>query len=246
MLLALAIFYKILQELVVICKGGEQMIYFCLDFKLQVMIEYVDDNIFQCIDIIVVFIQYDDFDEDECMLNKICEDIIKIVILWVKVQFKFELQKLFDENIIYYINLIGKFVIGGLYGDVGLMGCKIIVDIYGGKGVYGGGVFFGKDFFKVDCFVAYVICYIVKNFVVVGVCDEVLVQVFYVIGVVVFINIYVNIYGIVNVKMSDGEIVKKVEEVFDMCFYVIEQCLKFCILIYFEFVVYGYMGCILE
>lgn len=169
-----------------------------------------------------------------------------MVIFRVKVKLKLEIQVLFNDDIIYYINLMGKFVIGGLYGDMGLIGCKIIVDIYGGKGVYGGGVFLGKDLLKVDCLVVYVICYIVKNLVVVGVCNEVLVQVFYVIGVVVLINIYINIYNIVNVLLNDSQIVDKVVEIFDMCFYVIEQCLKFCNLIYSEIVVYGYMGCNLE
>jgi S-adenosylmethionine synthetase len=240
--LALAISHKILQELAAIRKGGEEMTYLRPDSKSQVTIEYADDNTPQRIDTIVVSTQHDDFDEDERMLNKIREDIIKIVIPRVKAQLKPELQKLFDENITYHINPTGKFVIGGPHGDAGLTGRKIIVDTYGGKGAHGGGAFSGKDPSKVDRSAAYATRHIAKNLVAAGVCDEVLVQVSYAIGVAAPTNIYVNTYGTANVKMSDGEIAKKVEEVFDMRPYAIEQRLKLRTPIYSESAAYGHMG----
>ncbi|WP_282782025.1 methionine adenosyltransferase [Phaeodactylibacter xiamenensis] len=240
--LALAISHKILQELAAIRKGGEQMTYLRPDSKSQVTIEYADDNTPQRIDTIVVSTQHDDFDEDERMLNKIREDIIKIVIPRVKAQLKPELQKLFDDNITYHINPTGKFVIGGPHGDAGLTGRKIIVDTYGGKGAHGGGAFSGKDPSKVDRSAAYATRHIAKNLVAAGVCDEVLVQVSYAIGVAAPTNIYVNTYGTANVKMSDGEIAKKVEEVFDMRPYAIEQRLKLRTPIYSESAAYGHMG----
>jgi len=240
--LALAISHKILQELAAIRKGGEQMTYLRPDSKSQVTIEYADDNTPQRIDTIVVSTQHDDFDEDERMLNKIREDIIKIVIPRVKAQLKPELQKLFDENITYHINPTGKFVIGGPHGDAGLTGRKIIVDTYGGKGAHGGGAFSGKDPSKVDRSAAYATRHIAKNLVAAGVCDEVLVQVSYAIGVAAPTNIYVNTYGTANVKMSDGEIAKRVEEVFDMRPYAIEQRLKLRTPIYSESAAYGHMG----
>ncbi len=240
--LALAISHKILQELAAIRKAGEPMTYLRPDSKSQVTIEYADDNTPQRIDSIVVSTQHDDFDEDERMLNKIREDIIKIVIPRVKAQLKPELQKLFDENITYHINPTGKFVIGGPHGDAGLTGRKIIVDTYGGKGAHGGGAFSGKDPSKVDRSAAYATRHIAKNLVAAGVCDEVLVQVSYAIGVAAPTNIYVNTYGTANVKMSDGEIAKKVEEVFDMRPYAIEQRLKLRTPIYSESAAYGHMG----
>jgi S-adenosylmethionine synthetase len=240
--LALAISHKILQELAAIRKAGEPMTYLRPDSKSQVTIEYADDNTPQRIDSIVVSTQHDDFDEDERMLNKIREDIIKIVIPRVKAQLKPELQKLFDDNITYHINPTGKFVIGGPHGDAGLTGRKIIVDTYGGKGAHGGGAFSGKDPSKVDRSAAYATRHIAKNLVAAGVCDEVLVQVSYAIGVAAPTNIYVNTYGTANVKMSDGEIAKKVEEVFDMRPYAIEQRLKLRTPIYSESAAYGHMG----
>lgn len=240
--LALAISHKILQELAAIRKGGKQMTYLRPDSKSQVTIEYADDNTPQRIDSIVVSTQHDDFDEDERMLNKIREDIIKIVIPKVKAQLKPELQKLFEDNITYHINPTGKFVIGGPHGDAGLTGRKIIVDTYGGKGAHGGGAFSGKDPSKVDRSAAYATRHIAKNLVAAGVCDEVLVQVSYAIGVAAPTNIYVNTYGTANVKMSDGEISKKVEEVFDMRPYAIEQRLKLRTPIYSESAAYGHMG----
>jgi S-adenosylmethionine synthetase len=240
--LALAISHKILQELAAIRKAGKQMTYLRPDSKSQVTIEYADDNTPQRIDTIVVSTQHDDFDEDERMLNQIREDIIKIVIPKVKAQLKPELQQLFDDNITYHINPTGKFVIGGPHGDAGLTGRKIIVDTYGGKGAHGGGAFSGKDPSKVDRSGAYATRHIAKNLVAAGVCDEVLVQVSYAIGVAAPTNIYVNTYSTAKVKMSDGEIAKKVEEVFDMRPYAIEQRLKLRTPIYSESAAYGHMG----
>ena len=205
-------------------------------------IEYADDNTPQRIDSIVVSTQHDDFDEDERMLNKIREDIIKVVIPRVKAQLKPELQELFDDNITYHINPTGKFVIGGPHGDAGLTGRKIIVDTYGGKGAHGGGAFSGKDPSKVDRSAAYATRHIAKNLVAAGVCDEVLVQVSYAIGVAAPTNIYVNTYGTAKVDLMDGAIAKQVEEVFDMRPYAIEQRLKLRTPIYSESAAYGHMG----
>ncbi|NRA47845.1 MAG: methionine adenosyltransferase [Phaeodactylibacter sp.] len=240
--LALAISHKILQELAAIRKAGEELTYLRPDSKSQVTIEYADDNTPQRIDSIVVSTQHDDFDEDERMLNKIREDIIKVVIPRVKAQLKPELQELFDDNITYHINPTGKFVIGGPHGDAGLTGRKIIVDTYGGKGAHGGGAFSGKDPSKVDRSAAYATRHIAKNLVAAGVCDEVLVQVSYAIGVAAPTNIYVNTYGTAKVDLTDGAIAKQVEEVFDMRPYAIEQRLKLRTPIYSESAAYGHMG----
>jgi len=240
--LALSMSHKILQELAAIRKAGEQMTYLRPDSKSQVTIEYGDDNTPQRIDSIVVSTQHDDFDEDETMLAKIKEDVINIVIPRVKAQLKPELQKLFTDDITYHINPTGKFVIGGPHGDAGLTGRKIIVDTYGGKGAHGGGAFSGKDPSKVDRSAAYATRHIAKNLVAAGVCDEILVQVSYAIGVAAPTNIYVNTYGTSKVGLSDGEIAAKVREVFDMRPYAIEQRLKLRTPIYSESAAYGHMG----
>ncbi|HKK79012.1 MAG TPA: methionine adenosyltransferase [Phaeodactylibacter sp.] len=240
--LALALSHKILQELARIRKSGDLMTYLRPDSKAQVTIEYSDDNVPQRIDTIVVSTQHDDFDKDDRMLAKIRGDIINIVIPRVKEQLKPELHSLFDDNINYHINPTGKFVIGGPHGDAGLTGRKIIVDTYGGKGAHGGGAFSGKDPSKVDRSAAYATRHIAKNLVAAGVCGEVLVQVSYAIGVAAPTNIYVNTYGSAKVDMSDSEISKKVEEVFDMRPYAIEQRLNLRSPIYSETAAYGHMG----
>ena len=176
------------------------------------------------------------------MLEKIKSDIINILIPRVKSQLKPELQKLFNDDIKYHINPTGKFVIGGPHGDAGLTGRKIIVDTYGGKGAHGGGAFSGKDPSKVDRSAAYATRHIAKNLVAAGVADEILVQVSYAIGVVEPMGIYVNTYGSANVGMTDGEIAKKVEEVFDMRPYAIETRLKLRNPMYSETAAYGHMG----
>ena len=205
-------------------------------------IEYSDDNVPQRIDSIVVSTQHDDFDEETAMLSKIKADIIALVIPRVKAKLKPELQKLFNDQITYHINPTGKFVIGGPHGDTGLTGRKIIVDTYGGKGAHGGGAFSGKDPSKVDRSAAYATRHIAKNLVAAGLCDEVLVQVSYAIGVAKPCGLFVTTYGTSKVNMTDGEIAKKVEAIFDMRPYFIEQRLKLRNPIYAETAAYGHMG----
>jgi S-adenosylmethionine synthetase len=194
------------------------------------------------IDTIVVSTQHDDFDKDAKMLAKIKSDVINFIIPRVKKQLKPALQKLFTDKITYHINPTGKFVIGGPHGDTGLTGRKIIVDTYGGKGAHGGGAFSGKDPSKVDRSAAYATRHIAKNLVAAGLCDEVLVQVSYAIGVAKPCGLFINTYGTSKVKMTDGEIAKIVEKIFDMRPYAIEQRLKLRNPIYSETASYGHMG----
>lgn len=240
--LALDLSHKILQELAAIRKSGQEMTYLRPDSKSQVTIEYGDDHQPIRIDSIVVSTQHDPFGEDEAMLAQIRKDVIEIVIPRVKMQLKPELQALFTDQITYHINPTGKFVIGGPHGDTGLTGRKIIVDTYGGKGAHGGGAFSGKDPSKVDRSAAYATRHIAKNLVAAGVCNEVLVQVSYAIGVAKPTNIYINTYGSSNVGLSDSEIASKVMEIFDMRPYAIEQRLKLRTPIYSETAAYGHMG----
>jgi S-adenosylmethionine synthetase len=207
-----------------------------------VTIEYSDDNVPQRIDTIVVSTQHDDFDEEASMLAKIKADVINIVIPRVMARCKPAVQALFNEAITYHINPTGKFVIGGPHGDTGLTGRKIIVDTYGGKGAHGGGAFSGKDPSKVDRSAAYATRHIAKNLVAAGVCDEVLVQVSYAIGVAQPCGVYVNTYGTAKVSLTDGEIARQVEAIFDMRPYFIEQRLKLRNPIYSETAAYGHMG----
>ncbi len=240
--LALYLSHKILQELAAIRKEGKMMTYLRPDSKSQVTIEYSDDNKPIRIDSIVVSTQHDPFDKDEVMLAKIKNDVINIVIPRVKAQCKASIQPLFEGEITYHVNPTGKFVIGGPHGDTGLTGRKIIVDTYGGKGAHGGGAFSGKDPSKVDRSAAYATRHIAKNLVAAGVCDEVLVQVSYAIGVAKPTNIYVNTYGSSKVDMADGMIAEKVAEIFDMRPYAIERRLKLRTPIYSETAAYGHMG----
>jgi len=240
--LALDLAHKILQELADLRKAGQEMTYLRPDAKSQVTIEYDDDNAPIRIDTVVVSTQHDDFGDEPSMLAKIKEDIIKILIPRVKARMKPEIQKLFDGNITYHINPTGKFVIGGPHGDTGLTGRKIIVDTYGGKGAHGGGAFSGKDPSKVDRSAAYATRHIAKNLVAAGVCDEVLVQVSYAIGVAKPCGVYVNTYGTAHVDLNDGEIARIVEQVFDLRPYAIEQRLKLRSPMYSETAAYGHMG----
>jgi len=241
--LALDLAHKILQELSHIRNNEASLIpYLRPDAKSQVTIEYSDDNVPQRIDTIVVSTQHDDFDLESNMLAKIKKDIIEIVIPRVKAKLKPELQALFNDNITYHINPTGKFVIGGPHGDTGLTGRKIIVDTYGGKGAHGGGAFSGKDPSKVDRSAAYATRHIAKNLVAAGLCDEVLVQVSYAIGVAKPCGLFVNTSGTAKVDMTDGEIARKVEAIFDMRPYAIEQRLKLRNPIYSETAAYGHMG----
>ena len=241
--LALDISHKILQELALMRRENKEITYLRPDAKAQVTIEYSNENIPQRIDTIVVSTQHDQFDaDDDKMLEKINKDIISILIPKVKAQLPESLQVLFDDDINYHINPTGKFVVGGPHGDTGLTGRKIIVDTYGGKGAHGGGAFSGKDPSKVDRSAAYAARHAAKNLVAAGVADEILVQVSYAIGVVKPTSIYVDTYGSSKVNLSDGEIAKKVAELFDMRPFAIEERLKLRNPIYFETAAYGHMG----
>ena len=241
--LALDLAHKILQEMSHIRNNESSVIpYLRPDAKSQVTIEYSDDNVPQRIDTIVVSTQHDDFDTEQTMLAKIKSDIINIVIPRVKAKLTPELQKLFTDDITYHINPTGIFVIGGPHGDTGLTGRKIIVDTYGGKGAHGGGAFSGKDPSKVDRSAAYATRHIAKNMVAAGLCDEVLVQVSYAIGVAEPCGLFIDTYGTAKVNMTDGEIAKKISEIFDMRPYFIEQRLKLRNPMYSETAAYGHMG----
>ncbi len=240
--LALDLSHKILIELAALRREGKEISYLRPDAKSQVTIEYSDDHKPIRIDAIVVSTQHDDFAEEKAMQEQIKKDIISILIPRVKKHLKPELQALFTDKFIYHINPTGKFVIGGPHGDTGLTGRKIIVDTYGGKGAHGGGAFSGKDPSKVDRSAAYATRHIAKNLVAAGVCDEILVQVSYAIGVKNPMGIYVNTNGTSKVALSDGEIAKKIEEIFDMTPYGIETRLKLRTPMYSETAAYGHMG----
>jgi len=241
--LALDLSHKILIELAAMRRESDAVDYLRPDSKSQVTIEYDDDNVPVRIDSIVISTQHDDFDPDETkMLAKIKNDLITLLIPRVKAQLKPELQQLFDQDITYHINPTGKFVIGGPHGDTGLTGRKIIVDTYGGKGAHGGGAFSGKDPSKVDRSAAYATRHIAKNMVAAGVCDEILVQVSYAIGVAEPVGIFVNTYGTAKVDMNDGAIARALLEVFDLRPAAIEKRLKLRQPIYLETAAYGHMG----
>jgi len=240
--LPLELAHSILREMSLIRREGKVMTYLRPDAKSQVTVEYQDDNRPSRVDTIVVSTQHDDFDKDVAMLNKIKEDVINIVIPRVKKKLPKRVQALFGNDIKYHVNPTGKFVIGGPHGDTGLTGRKIIVDTYGGRGAHGGGAFSGKDPSKVDRSAAYATRHIAKNMVAAGVCDEVLVQVAYAIGVAKPVGLYVNTYGTSKVKLSDGEIAAKIEKLFDMRPYFIEQRFKLRTPIYSETAAYGHMG----
>ena len=234
----------IMRVLADIRKEGKQMTYLRPDSKSQVTVEYSEEGIPQRIDTIVVSTQHDEFDtDDERMLAKIKDDVLNILMPRVKAEIHIEkVLALFGDDIKYFVNPTGKFVIGGPHGDTGLTGRKIIVDTYGGKGAHGGGAFSGKDPSKVDRSAAYAARHIAKNMVAAGVADEMLVQVSYAIGVAEPVNIYVNTYGRSRVQMSDGEIAKKIEKLFDLRPKAIEKDLKLRQPIYRETAAYGHMG----
>jgi S-adenosylmethionine synthetase len=235
--------HLIMRTLADIRREGKVMTYLRPDAKSQVTVQYSDAGIPERIDTIVVSTQHDEFDEDEAMLAKIKDDVINILIPRVKQQIHAEnVLSLFGDDIKYYVNPTGKFVIGGPHGDTGLTGRKIIVDTYGGKGAHGGGAFSGKDSSKVDRSAAYAARHIAKNMVAAGVADEMLVQVSYAIGVAKPMNIYVNTYGRSRVKMSDGEIAQKIEQLFDLRPKAIERTLKLRQPMYLETAAYGHMG----
>jgi S-adenosylmethionine synthetase len=239
--LALDLAHKLLQELAALRRENKQIKYLRPDAKSQVTLEYDDNNQPVRIDAIVISTQHDDFDTEQKMQERIKKDMISILIPRVKSKYK-KYAKLFSNDIKYHINPTGKFVIGGPHGDTGLTGRKIIVDTYGGKGAHGGGAFSGKDPSKVDRSAAYATRHIAKNLVAAGVCDEVLVQVSYAIGVAEPTSINVNTYGTAKVDMTDAQIAKVVQELFDMRPYFIEQRLKLRNPIYSETAAYGHMG----
>ena len=239
--LALDLSHALLRELAEIRRENREITYLRPDAKSQVTLEYSDDNKPVRVNTIVISTQHDDFDTESKMLKKIKEDIVNILIPRVIKKYP-QYAPYFDENIIYHINPTGIFVIGGPHGDTGLTGRKIIVDTYGGKGAHGGGAFSGKDPSKVDRSAAYAMRHIAKNLVAAGVADEILVQVSYAIGVAEPTGVYVNTYGTAKVKLTDGEIAKKIQEIFPLRPYDIEQRLKLRNPIYSETASYGHMG----
>jgi len=235
--------HLLMTELANIRREGKEMLYLRPDSKSQVTIEYDENHIPQRIDTIVVSTQHDEFDSnDEAMLAKIKADVINILIPRVKALCGDKVLTLFNDDIKYFVNPTGKFVIGGPHGDTGLTGRKIIVDTFGGKGAHGGGAFSGKDSSKVDRSAAYATRHIAKNMVAAGVADEMLVQVSYAIGVAKPVNVYVDTYGRSNVSMSDSEIARKIEELFDLRPKAIERRLKLRQPMYLETAAYGHMG----
>ena len=241
---SLELAHLIVKTLATIRREGREMTYLRPDAKSQVTVEYDDDHTVQRIHTIVVSTQHDEFmDNDEVMLAKIREDVIHILIPRVKAQIQSEkVLALFNDDIIYWVNPTGKFVIGGPHGDTGLTGRKIIVDTYGGKGAHGGGCFSGKDSSKVDRSAAYAVRHIAKNMVAAGVSDEMLVQVSYAIGIAQPVSIFVNTYGKSHVQMTDGEIAAKIKEMFDLRPKAIERKLKLRQPIFSETAAYGHMG----
>lgn len=240
--LALDLSHRLLIELAAMRREGTEINYLRPDAKSQVTVEYSDEGVPQRIDTIVLSTQHDEFDEEEKMLEKIKKDIIGILIPRVVASLPENIQKLFNDQIKYHINPTGKFVIGGPHGDTGLTGRKIIVDTYGGKGAHGGGAFSGKDPSKVDRSAAYAARHIAKNMVAAGVCDQVLVQVSYAIGVAEPTSINVDTYNSSKIDKTDGEISTIIENLFDMRPAAIEKRLKLRNPIYSETAAYGHMG----
>ena len=242
--LPLDLSHRLLFELAQIRKAGKEMTYLRPDSKSQVTIQYSDSGVPERIEAIVVSTQHDDGFEasDELILAKIKKDVAEILIPRVKAQMSDRVQSLFTGDHVLHVNPTGKFVIGGPHGDSGLTGRKIIVDTYGGKGAHGGGAFSGKDPSKVDRSAAYATRHIAKNLVAAGVCDEVLVQVAYAIGVANPVGLYVDTYGTSNVDFNDGEIAKEIANLFSMKPYDIEQRFNLRTPIYSETSSYGHMG----
>ncbi|MDZ4822033.1 MAG: methionine adenosyltransferase [Flavobacteriales bacterium] len=242
--LPLELAHLLLRELSALRREEKVMTYLRPDAKSQVTIEYDDDNKPVRIDSIVISTQHDDFAKDAVMLKRIKDDVINILIPRVMKKLPKRIQAMFNSKITFHVNPTGKFVIGGPHGDTGLTGRKIIVDTYGGKGAHGGGAFSGKDPSKVDRSAAYATRHIAKHLVAAGVCDEVLVQVAYAIGVARPVGLYINTYGTSKVKLTDGEISQKVSRIaeFDMRPYFIEKRFNLRTPIYSETAAYGHMG----
>jgi S-adenosylmethionine synthetase len=239
--LALDLAHTLLFELAKIRKEGKVMTYLRPDAKSQVTLQYSDDHKPTGIDTIVISTQHDEFDSEAEMQAKIKQDVLDILIPRILNIYP-KYTALFNDKITYHINPTGKFVIGGPHGDTGLTGRKIIVDTYGGKGAHGGGAFSGKDPSKVDRSAAYATRHIAKNMVAAGVCDEILVQVSYAIGVAEPMNVFIDTKGTAKVNMNDGEIAEKVKAIFDLRPYFIEERLKLRQPMYSECAAYGHMG----
>tara|TARA_B100001057_G_scaffold460694_1_gene511986 strand:- start:8188 stop:9441 length:1254 start_codon:yes stop_codon:yes gene_type:complete len=240
--LPLEISHLLLMELAALRRENKEITYLRPDSKSQVTIEYSDDNKPIRIDAIVLSTQHDDFSGEAEMLDKIKKDVVEILIPRVKALLPKETQALFTDEITYHVNPTGVFVIGGPHGDTGLTGRKIIVDTYGGKGAHGGGAFSGKDPSKVDRSAAYATRHIAKNAVAAGLCDEILVQVAYAIGVAKPMGLYVDTYGTSRIGLTDGEIARKLENIFDMRPFAIETRFNLRTPIYSETAAYGHMG----
>ena len=240
--LALQLSHMLLIELAELRREDKKIKYLRPDSKSQVTIEYSDDNKPDRIEAIVLSTQHDDFDTEKKMLAKIKDDVINILVPRVVKKLPKHIKALFNDKIKYHVNPTGTFVIGGPHGDTGLTGRKIIVDTYGGKGAHGGGAFSGKDPSKVDRSAAYATRHIAKNAVAAGLADEILVQVAYAIGVAKPMGVFVDTYGTAKVNMTDGQIAKKLEKLFDMRPYAIETRFKLRSPIYLETAAYGHMG----
>jgi len=239
--MAIDLAHKLLIELSELRRENDEIRYLRPDAKSQVTLEYNDNHQPVRIDTIVISTQHDEFDKEEAMQKKIRKDMIEILIPRVIKKYP-EYKHLFNSKIKYFINPTGKFVIGGPHGDTGLTGRKIIVDTYGGKGAHGGGAFSGKDPSKVDRSAAYATRHIAKNLVAAGICNQVLIQISYAIGVAEPVGLYVNTYGTSKVNMNDSEIAKKILDIFDMRPYAIEKRLKLRNPMYLETAAYGHMG----
>lgn len=240
---ALDIAHLLMRTLAEIRREGKVMTYLRPDAKSQVTVQYSDAGVPERIDTIVVSTQHDEFDTDEAMQSRIKDDVVNILIPRTKSKIhSAKVLALFGDDIKYYVNPTGKFVIGGPHGDTGLTGRKIIVDTYGGKGAHGGGAFSGKDSSKVDRSAAYAARHIAKNMVAAGVADEMLVQVSYAIGVAKPMNVYVNTYGRSHVGMTDGEIAHWIDTHFDLRPKAIERSLKLRQPMFSETAAYGHMG----
>jgi S-adenosylmethionine synthetase len=239
--MAIDLAHKLLIELSELRRENDKVKYLRPDAKSQVTLEYNDNHQPVRIDTIVISTQHDEFDKEEAMQKKIRKDMIEILIPRVIKKYP-EYKHLFNSKIKYFINPTGKFVIGGPHGDTGLTGRKIIVDTYGGKGAHGGGAFSGKDPSKVDRSAAYATRHIAKNLVAAGICNQVLIQVSYAIGVAEPVGLYVNTYGTSKINMNDSEIAKKILDIFDMRPYAIEKRLKLRNPMYLETAAYGHMG----
>ena len=234
--------HMILQELAAIRKEGKQMTYLRPDAKSQVTLQYANDGTPERIDTIVVSTQHDDFAEEKAMQEQIKKDIENILLPRVIKDCPESVKSLFKNDYKLYVNPTGKFVIGGPHGDTGLTGRKIIVDTYGGHGAHGGGAFSGKDPSKVDRSAAYAARHVAKNMVAAGLCDKVLVQVAYAIGVAEPVGLFVNTYGTAKVQLSDGEIAAKIKEIIPMRPYDIIERFQLKNPIYEKTASYGHFG----